>query len=40
VSQHYHFDLYSIPARICLGIAICGGALLAAVAVTGIYFME
>jgi hypothetical protein len=27
-------QLYSIPARICLGIAICGGALLAAVAIT------
>jgi hypothetical protein len=36
----FDFDLYSIPARICLGIAVGGGALLAAVAVTGIYFME
>jgi hypothetical protein len=28
-------ELYSVPARICLGIAICGGALL--VAITGLY---
>jgi len=35
-----HVDLYSIPARICLGISIAGGVLLVAVAVTSIYFLE
>jgi hypothetical protein len=32
-----HFDLSSIQARICFGIAIFGGALLA---LTGVYFMQ
>ena len=35
----FDFDQYLIPARICLGIAICGGALLA-VAMTSIYFLK
>jgi hypothetical protein len=33
-------DLYSIPARLCLGISIAGGAFLVAVAITSIYFLE
>ena len=36
----FDFDLYSIPARICLGIAIAGSALLAAAAFTGTYFLK
>jgi hypothetical protein len=28
----FDFDLYSIPARICLAVAIAGGALLAVAA--------
>jgi hypothetical protein len=36
----FDFDLYSIPARICLRIAIAGSALLAAASFTGVYFME
>lgn len=35
-----HFDTYSIPARICFAIAVGGGALLLAVAVTSVYFMQ
>jgi hypothetical protein len=35
-----HFGSYSIPGRICLGIAIAGGALLVAAAITTIYFMQ
>ena len=31
-------DLYSVPARICLGIAIASSALLTAAAITG-YFL-
>lgn len=34
-----HIDSYSVPARICLGIAIAGGGLLAAVAGVSWYFM-
>ncbi|WP_276575445.1 hypothetical protein [Bradyrhizobium monzae] len=34
-----HFDTYSIPARICFAIALGGGALLLAVAITSIYFL-
>ncbi|MGY4171726.1 hypothetical protein ACVIHH_003744 [Bradyrhizobium sp. USDA 4518] len=29
-----HFDPYSIPARVCLGIAIFGGSVLIAVMLT------
>ncbi|SCB55266.1 hypothetical protein GA0061098_103761 [Bradyrhizobium shewense] len=35
-----HFDTYSIPARVCFAIAMFGGALLIAVAVTSIYFLK
>lgn len=35
-----HFDTYSIPARVCFAIAMVGGALLIAVAVTSIYFIK
>lgn len=35
-----HFDTYSIPARICFAIAVVGGAVLLAVAITSIYFMQ
>jgi hypothetical protein len=35
-----HFDSYSIPARICLGVAIFGGAVLVAMAITSIYVMQ
>jgi hypothetical protein len=31
---------YSIAARICLGIAVFGGALLVATAITSIYFVR
>jgi hypothetical protein len=31
---HPHFESYSIPARICLGIGIFGAALLAATVLT------
>lgn len=34
-----HFDTYSIPGRICFVIAMFGGALLIAVAVTSVYFI-
>lgn len=34
------FDTYSIPARFCFGIAMLGGAVLLAVAITSIYFMQ
>lgn len=34
------FDRYSIPARICFGIAMLGGAALLVVAITSIYFMQ
>lgn len=34
------FDTYSIPARICFGIAMLGGSALLAVAITSIYFMQ
>lgn len=33
-------DTYSIPARICFAIAVVGGAVLLAVAITSIYFMQ
>ena len=35
-----HFDSYSIPARVCLYVAIFGIALLIAMTLTRIYFME
>ncbi len=35
-----HFDSYSIPARVCFAIAVFGGALLIAVAVTSVYFIK
>lgn len=35
-----HFDTYSVPARICFGIAMLGGAALLAVAITSIYCMQ
>lgn len=35
-----HFDTYSIPARVCFAIALVGGALLIALAVTSIYFIN
>lgn len=34
-----HFDPYSVPARICLAVAVVGGAALIAVAIMSIYFM-
>jgi len=35
-----HFDTYSIPARVCFAIAMVGGSLLIALAVTSIYFIN
>jgi hypothetical protein len=35
-----HFDLYSIPARVCFGIAMLGGAALVLLTITSIYFMH
>jgi hypothetical protein len=35
-----HFNAYSISARICLGAAIFGAALLVDVAITSAYFMQ
>jgi hypothetical protein len=34
---HPHFESYSIPARICLGIGIFGAALLAATVLTDVF---
>ncbi|TWB53805.1 hypothetical protein [Bradyrhizobium sacchari] len=38
--EHPHFDAYSIPARICLAVAIVGGAALVAMAILSVYFMR
>ena len=35
MTEQPHIDLYSLTARICLGIAIFGGAL--AIAITSVY---
>ncbi|MEZ2141918.1 MULTISPECIES: hypothetical protein [Bradyrhizobium] len=35
-----HFDAYSIPARICFTVALLGCAVLIAVLVTSVYFLE
>ncbi len=35
-----HFHTYSIPARVCFAIAMFGGALLVAIAMTSIYFLN
>ena len=34
-----HFVSYSVPARICLGIAISGAAVFAVMSLIAIYFM-
>jgi len=39
VIKQHHFDPYSVPARICLAVAVVGGAALIAVAIMSIYFM-
>jgi hypothetical protein len=36
--DHPHFDSYSIPARVCFGVAVGGGISLAVLAFMGIYF--
>jgi hypothetical protein len=36
--EHPHFDSHSIQARICLAVAIIGGTMLVAVAITSVYF--
>jgi len=40
VAQETDIDSYSIPARVCLGIAVSGGIVLIIVAVTSLYFMH
>lgn len=40
MTREPHFDTYSIPARICFAIAMLGGAMLLALAITSIYFMQ
>jgi len=34
------YDVYSIPARICLAVAVGGGSVLVAIAITSVYFMH
>ncbi|WP_407169801.1 hypothetical protein [Bradyrhizobium sp. ORS 111] len=34
------FESYSIPARVCLAIAVAGGVVLVAMAIAGVYFIH
>lgn len=38
--KHPRFDTYSIPARICLVVAVVGGSVLVAMAITSVYFLH
>jgi hypothetical protein len=40
VIKQPHFDSYSIPARICFGIAMFGGAALVLLTIASLYFMH